>query len=122
MVNLTRQDVQNIVDNARNRVFERLDRTATRQDMQIQSDLLKVMLTNLQQCQQIVRQSEYQRVQMMRHTAALEARIAQMDQEMRLLRATIDKLIESQPTQVIMPVQADGTQKTPEQRYLYNPA
>jgi hypothetical protein len=120
MVNLTRQDVQNIVDNSRNRLLERV---VIRQDFQAQTEVIKAMLTTLQQCQQLVRQSEYQRVQMMRHTASLESRIAQMDQEIRLLRATVDRLIERQPERIIMPVQTpEAAQQTTDQRYLYNPA
>ncbi len=117
MVNLTKQDIQNIVDNAKNRVLERV---VTRQDVQSQTDLMKLMYTNLQQALQLTRHSEYQRVQMARQIAGLEARLIQMDQELRLMKGSISKLIDSQPEKIIMPVQSDGSQ-TPEQRYLYNP-
>lgn len=117
MVNLTKQDIQNIVDNAKNRVLERV---VTRQDVQSQTDLMKLMYTTLQQSLQLSRQSEYQRVQMARQIAGLEAKLMQVDQEMRTLRGLIGKLIENQPERIIMPVQPDGSQ-TPEQRYLYNP-
>ncbi len=117
MGTLTRQDIQSVVDNAKNQI---LQRSLTRQDIQSQNDILKLMFSNLQQCLQIARQSEYQRVQMMRQIVALEGRLAQMDQELRLLRASTDKIVELQPERVTMPAQPDATQ-TPEQRYLYSP-
>lgn len=118
MTNLSKQDVQSVVDNAKNQMLQRV---VTKQDIQAQNDLLKMMFVNLQQCQQIIRQSEYQRVQMTRNISALEGRILQMDQETRQMRATLDRLIEHQPERILMPAQPEVA-KTPEQRYLYNPS
>lgn len=118
MTNLSKQDVQSVVDNAKNQMLQRV---VTKQDIQVQNDLLKVVIVNLQQCQQIVRQSEYQRVQMTRNISALEGRTMQMDQELRQLRATLDRLIEHQPERIMLPAQPEQA-RTPEQRYLYNPS
>ncbi len=117
MANLTKQDIQNIVENAKNRVLERV---VTRQDVQCQTDLMKVMFTNLQQALQLVRQSEYQRIQMSRQIAGLEGKLMQLDQELRLLKSATQKLADNQPERIIMPVQSDNS-RTPESRYLYNP-
>lgn len=117
MANLTKQDIQNIVENAKNRVLERV---VTRQDVQCQTDLMKLMYTNLQQALQLVRQSEYQRVQMSRQIASLEGKLMQMDQELRQLKSATQKLADSKPERIIMPIQAENSH-TPENRYLYNP-
>lgn len=117
MAGLTKQDIQNIVENAKNRV---LDRVASRQEVQSQTDLMKLMFTNLQQSLQISRQSEFQRAQMARQIASLEARLVQMDQEMRLIKVAAQKIVDNQPERIIMPVEAESGQ-SPERRYLYNP-
>lgn len=118
MADLTKQDLQNIVDNAKNRVLERV---VTRQDLQCQTDLIKVMYANLQQALQLSRQSEFQRAQMARQIVGLESKLTQMDQELRQVRAITQKIIDNQPERIIMPVQTSGT-PTPEQKYVYNPA
>lgn len=121
MTNLSKQDVQSIVDNAKNQV---LQRTVTRQDWQTQNDLIRVMLTTVQQNQQIIRQSEYQRVQMLRRTVSLEARIAQLDQEIRTLRSSLEgaigRLADQQPEKIIMPVAVTDNRQTGT-RGLYSP-
>lgn len=127
MTHATKQDVQNLVENSKNQLIQRM---ATRQDMQIVNDNLRVIITNLQQSQQLLqqgqqllRQSEYQRIQMMRRTVALEARLIQVDQELRAVKAALERLAESQPQKVIMPVPATEAPKTaPGQGYSYNPA
>ncbi len=118
MTTLSRQDIQSLLDNTRNQI---LQRGVNRQDYQILLDQVRALTNLVQQNQQIIRQSEYQRVQMMRHMGALESRLVQMDQEMRLLRASHDKLVERQPERVMMPTQTESAQ-SPEQRYLYRPA
>lgn len=121
MTNLTKQDVQSVVDNAKNQM---LQRTVTRQDLQTQNDVLKALLTSVQQNQQLLRQSEYQRTQMLRRAVALESRIIQLDQELRNVRLSIensmDRLIERQPQRIVMPIQAETGQAGV--RPLYNPS
>lgn len=118
MVNLSKQDVQGIVETAKNRM---LDRVASKQDLQILNDTIKVMVSNQQQCQQLIRQSEYQRVQMMRRTVSLEARILQLDQELRNMRVSLDRLANSQPERILMPTETTPAASAAEPRYTYNP-
>lgn len=120
MTNLSKQDVQNIIDNAKNQMLQRV---ITRQDFQYINDSLKVMINALQQNQQLLRQSEYQRVQMFRRTVAVEARLAQLEQEMKTTRGAIERLAQNQPQRVIMPVpETAATSQSPEARYLYSPS
>lgn len=118
MTNLSKQDVQNVVDSAKNQLLQRV---VTRQDFQYINDSLKVMINALQQNQQLLRQSEYQRVQMFRRTVAVEARLAQLEQEMKTVRTALERLSERQPDRVIMPVAEATASQSPESRYLYNP-
>jgi hypothetical protein len=64
----TKQDVQSIVDASRSRVLERIDRVALKQDIQAIMDCLKGLLNVHQQSQQLLRQAEYQRLQLIRRT------------------------------------------------------
>jgi hypothetical protein len=42
---------------------------------------------------------------MMRRTVSMEARLVQLEQEIRTMRATLERLIENQPERILMPVQ-----------------
>ncbi len=122
MTNLTKQDVQNVMENVKNQMLQRV---ASRQDLQAQNDLMRALLSNLQQNQQLLRQSEFQRVQMHRRAVALESRIVQLDQELRTLRGSLEnsiaRLIEQQPERIIMPVQADAAQQARQPLYNLQP-
>lgn len=143
---ITKQDVQNIVDNARNRIMDRVvtrqdvqgltdnvrllvnqrqqmsAQVVTRQDLQNVNDSLKNMLSIIQQNQQLLRQAEYQRLQLIRRVVALETRISQLEQELRSHKSTISRFAETRPQQVV-PVQpqpqanAEGYQG----QYVYRP-
>ena len=69
----TRQDVQNIVDVARNRIEQR---TVAKQDIINLTDSLKQLIGLHQQSQQMIKQSEYQRLQLTRRSIAVEARLS----------------------------------------------
>jgi hypothetical protein len=123
----TKQDVQTIVDTSKNRVLERV---ALRQDVQWLMDQTRTLLNLIQQNQQMLKQAEYQRLQNTRRIIALETRVAQLEQEVRGYRQTLNRVADTRPQQVMVPVQQaspapqnDGA--GPEQypgQYVYRPA
>jgi hypothetical protein len=122
----TKQDVQSIVDTSKNRVLERV---ALRQDVQWLMDQTRVLLNLLQQNQQYLKQAEYQRLQQTRRVIALETRIAQLEQEVRGHRQTLNRVAESRPQQIVMPSQPvnqapQNNAPAPDQypgQYVYRP-
>lgn len=111
-----RQDVQNIVEVARNRIMER---AVTKQDLSVLSDAIR-NLTNLHmQSQQLLKQSEYQRLQLTRRAVALEARIASFENEIRSMQSAMYKMAEQRPQQIVMPAPAEQTEPTTQ--YAYRP-
>lgn len=122
---ISRQDVQNIVDNSRTQLFQRV---ALKQDIQVLSETVKNMLVLLQQNQQFLRQAEYQRSQTTRRMVALEARLTALEQEIKPLRTVVTKMVEQQQRTAQVPqivVQPAPTPRqgsvAPEQQYLYRP-
>ncbi|HTE57432.1 MAG TPA: hypothetical protein VK694_01720 [Verrucomicrobiae bacterium] len=125
MVSLTKQDLQNALDVARNRLLERV---ATRQDVNSLRETIKVLTVTLQQSQQLLRQEEYQRVQLVRRAVAMESRMVGLENELRQVRTSMVQLAHAQPVErmtervILQQVQADPEHRqTPEQRY-YNPS
>jgi predicted mannosyl-3-phosphoglycerate phosphatase (HAD superfamily) len=121
MVALTRQDVQSVIDNSRNRLLERV---ATRQDVQSLQDTIRTLTGMLQQSQQLQRQAEYQQVQLVRRAAATESRMAQVENELRNVRGAMNHLSQNRPTErvterVIMAQSNNGG--SGQRRYIYNP-
>lgn len=112
----SRQDVQNIVEVARNRV---MDRMVTRQDINVLTDTIKNLTVLHQQSQQIVRQSEYQQSQLSRRIVSLETRIVNFENDIRTLSAVVHRLGEQRPQQIIMPVQAHTDEKAIRQAAQY---
>jgi len=122
MVTLTKQDVQNVVDTARNRLLERI---ANRQDLQGVQEAIRVLTTNQQQIQQLLRQAEFQRVQMIRRTVSMEARMLQLEHELQNMRRAVIQLAEARPTErvterVIM-AQPNKSGGRAERGYNYSP-
>jgi hypothetical protein len=119
---VTRQDVQNIVENSRNRIFERV---STKQDINVLADTVR-QLANLQQLsQQMLKQSEYQRLQLTRRAAAVEARLISIESELRAVRGSIDKMsgLKQQPIILPAPVANEQERQTPatQSTYVYRP-
>lgn len=117
---ISRQDVQNIVDISRNRIMERM---VTKQDVAMVAEAMKNVLATCQQSQQLLRQSEYQRVELSRRVATLEARLSHFEQEMRVLNTAVLKTVER--GQVALPMQSasdeDGRRQAVQHTY-YRPA
>ncbi len=115
---VSRQDVQNIVEVARNRIMER---AVTKQDITTLTDTIR-NLTNLhQQSQQMLKQSEYQRLQLSRQVVAAEARLANLENEVRTTQAMINRLAGQRPQHIIMPVPVPQGQDNQPTQYSYRP-
>lgn len=118
-----RQDVQNIVEGARNRIMERM---VTRQDILILNDTIKNLSALNLQTQQLLKQADYNRSQSSRRIVALEARIASLQNEVRVLASLVARTADQKPQQVIMPVanatDDESLQKAVQQaRYIFRP-
>lgn len=119
---VNRQDVQNIVEVAKNRI---MDRMVTKQDIVALTDTVKNLAALHQQSQQIVKQSEYQQSQLSRRIVSLEAKISGLENDTRVMAATVARSMEQrQPQQIIMPVQTQADEKAMRQaaQYVYRPA
>lgn len=118
---ISRQDVQSIVDISRNRIMERM---VTKQDVAMVSEALKNLLTLSQQNQQLLRQSEQQRMVLARRVVTLENRLANFENEMRVTSSTILKTA-GQRQQIVMPTpQPEETAQKSQSQYAsyYRPA
>lgn len=98
---MTRQDLQNVTQMVQNKIIERL---VTKFDVQAAADNARDrVISNLNSLhlenQAMIRQSNAQRDQVWRRTAALEAQIMNMQQEMRTLTQSINRLIDAQSRQ-----------------------
>jgi hypothetical protein len=94
----TRQDVQNIVDVARNRIEQR---TVAKQDIVNLTDSLRQLIGLHQQSQQMIKASEYQRLQLTRRAAAVDVRLANLENEIRTLSAIMTRMVEKQQPAVV---------------------
>lgn len=120
MTPVSRQDVQSMINTLQNRILER---TALRQDVQALTEVVKNLLNLNQQNHQLFRQSEYQRLQMVRRAVALEARMGQLEAELRAMRGTMQRMSEQQPLPQRLSVPAQPPAQQPAQaQYLYRPA
>ena len=113
------QDIQTAVNNAQNKIMQQLP---LKQDMQLMINNVKMLMTLVQQNQQFLRQAEVQRVQLTRRIAALEARIVQMDQEVKWTRAIVTKMTDRQGQPQTMVLQPDQTDLGDRQQYVFKPA
>jgi Mg2+ and Co2+ transporter CorA len=126
MVQLTKQDVQNCVDNAKNRIVERM---ISRQEVQTVTDAARdrIMtyfhdLVQIHQ-QQLFRRSNMQFSQMQRQIVALESRLLSMDQEMKAMRQVMERLANQEPQRIVMPTQPEQqTKPEPYTQYVYRTA
>lgn len=99
---MTRQDIINATQMAQNKIIERL---VTKYDVQAAADSARDrIISNLNalhlENQAMLRQSNAQRDQVWRRTAALEAQIMNMQQELRTLTQSVNKLYDAQSKQL----------------------
>lgn len=113
----SKQDVQNIVEIARNRT---LDKIPTKPEFSQLFDNVRNLINMHLQSQQLLKQSEYQRSQLSRRVVAFEARVASLETEVKTLEYMISKLAERPPQQIVMPARPDQ-QAAPSTQYVYRP-
>jgi hypothetical protein len=100
---LTKQDIQNAIDVARNRIMARM---ATRQDVQIACDATRDRVLSYihdvqQQQLQLTRQTNIQMLQFARRAATFETRIANIEQDLKNLVQLLQRLVEQGEEQKI---------------------
>jgi hypothetical protein len=118
MADITKQDVQNLLDTHRNVLIQRL---GSKQDMQIMTDQARDrVLVLLQQQIQLIRQMNYQSIQMYRRVVALETRLATLEHELKASRQLTKHVAENMPQQIVMPAMPEQA-PTPAQQYAYRP-
>lgn len=118
---VTKQDVLSIVEMSRNRIFERV---ATKQDITVLADTIRQLTSMHQQSQQLLRQSEYQRLQLSRRATAVETRLGQIENELRTLQNMVGRVAERKPQQIIMPTPATPAterEASVSTQYVYRP-
>lgn len=103
-VTMNRQDLQGALDFAKNRIIERM---LSRQDLQKACDtardrVLNTMQDFYQHHQQLIRQTSVQTDQQTKRIANMEARIAVMDQEMKIMRQLMVQMLEEQRQTAVM--------------------
>lgn len=96
MISLTKQDMQNVIEAAKNRILERV---ATRQDIQTACDasrdrVLTYVHDVQQQQYQLTRQTNVQTLQMGKRLANLETRISSLEGELKAVRGLLSRLVE----------------------------
>lgn len=116
----SRQEVQNIVEIAKNRT---LDRIPTKSEFVQLFDNVRTLINLHQQSQQLLKQSEYQRSQLTRRAVALETRVVALETEIKTTQWMISRLAEKQPQQIVVPAQAGDqpARSQPAQQYAYRP-
>jgi hypothetical protein len=119
MADITKQDIQSLLDAQRNMLLQRL---GSRQDMQMLTDGArdKIMML-IQQQAQLVRQMNYQNIQMYRRVVSLETRAANLEHELKVVHQLVINLVENQPQKIVMPAQPEQG-PVPAQQYAYRPS
>lgn len=124
MAPLTKQEVQNLIDNAKKQIIEKV---ATKHDVQCMSEAARDRVMNyardlLQIYQQnLLRRLEFYQVQNTRRIATLETRMTTLEQDVKYIRQAIERLVETAPQKIYMPLQNDAD-KQPYTEYVYRPA
>lgn len=117
MGNISRQDVQSIVDNARNTLLQRL---VTKQELQSTTDTTRDrLITLLQQQAQLIKQMNYQSIQMFRRTVAMEQKMATLEHDLKASHQLMLYMAENMPRQIAMPVMPEQSEQAPQQ-YVYS--
>lgn len=97
MAPITKQDAQNLIENAKNRILEKV---ATRQEMQLLTEASRDKVMNyvrdlLQVYQQnMLRRNEYQQSQMLRRMIAMETRMTNLESELKATRQMLGQILE----------------------------
>jgi len=106
MMAATRQEIQGVVDYAKNSILQRLITKSEFQSLaeQVRDRILNEINTLHQENQMMLRQSANARETLMRKTASMEARMAMLEQEVKILQQILSKIFE-QNTRTISSLQ-----------------
>lgn len=121
---LSKQEAQNLINNAKNQI---LSGTASRQDVQTVTEnsrdrvigYMHDFLTQNQQ--QFFRELQFRNQQYKDRLTAMEHHINSIEQEFRSMRQQIDKMAGNQPQRVIVPMAQEQIDAVQDQ-YGFNPA
>lgn len=115
MVPLNKQDAQNMMENMKNRIIEKV---ATKQEVQLQTEASRDRIMNyvrdsLQVFQQnMLRRQEYQQSQVQRRMVAMETRMINLEQEIKanrqVLQQILERLNQQEAQQINLPASADA--------------
>ena len=96
MMAATRQEIQGVVDYAKNSILQRLITKSEFQSLaeQVRDRILNEINTLHQENQMMLRQSANARETLMRKTASMEARMAMLEQEVKILQQILSKIFE----------------------------
>ena len=124
MAPVTKQEVQNLIDSSRKQILEKLvskpevqamTEAARDKVMSYARDLFTVYQQNL------LRRLEFYHIQSTRRVANLESRMLTLEQELKMMRQAMERMAESTPQRVYMPLQSESD-KQPYTQYVYKPA
>lgn len=124
MAPVSKQEVQSLLDSARKQIIEKV---ATRHDVQMLTEAARDRVMNytrdlLQIYQQnMLRRLEFYHIQDTRRVATLETRLMTLEQELKSMRVSLERLHETQPQRVYMPLQNEAD-KQPYTQYVYKPS
>lgn len=110
---ISRQELQGMLENSKNRVLER---AACKTDLQPIQDLMKTILQMFQQNQQLMKQFENQLLQVARRDILLESRLATVERDIKDLKAEVFRLLDLEPL-IIQAYSAAGRQRQSEVTY-----
>lgn len=124
MAPVTKQEVQNLIDNSRKQILEKL---VTRPEIQAMSEAARDKVMNYARelltvyQQNLLRRLEFYHIQSTRRVANLESRMMTLEQELKMMRQAMERMAESTPQRVYMPLQNESD-KQPYTQYVYKPA
>lgn len=127
MADISKRDIQNITENAKNRIMERM---LSRQDMQTLTDNTRDRIIGsigdiVQSChQQLYTQENARHAKTQRYIAVLENRLVSMDTEIKSMKRILEQInakLDAQKTATVtlQPEQQTSGQSSPYTRYVY---
>jgi len=124
MAPVTKQEVQSLIDNSRKQILEKL---VTKPEIQAMSEASRDKVMNYARDlltvyqQNLLRRLEFYHIQSTRRVANLESRMMTLEQELKMMRQALERMAESAPQRVYMPLQNESD-KQPYTQYVYKPA
>ncbi len=112
MTNLTKQDIQSLMEQARSRL---IDYVASKHEVSSLHDTVRSVNTNLQQYQGQARNQEQLALQLIRRTTQVENKMIQMERDMQQLHRIVENLVYQQKV-----TGKTVSSQSNNQKYVYN--